>query len=177
MPGDLSRTVALETFVAESGERLLRAAIFMAGSREAGEDLLQSALERLFRHWRDVHDDPERYVRRTLVHLATDGWRRRAVWRGKQGLLRASTPVYHPDDTAGVDRRDELTGLLLRLPVRQRTAIVLRYLEGLTEIETADVMGCSVGTVKSATSRGLDRLREFTSPGCTPQDISSGGAS
>jgi RNA polymerase sigma-70 factor (sigma-E family) len=177
MPGDPSRAAELEGFVAEHGERLLRAAIFLAGSREAGEDLLQSALERLLRRWRDVRDDPERYVRRTLVHLAADGWRRRAVWRGKLGLLRATTPTYQPDGTAGVDRRDELVGLLLQLPVRQRTAIVLRYLEGLTETETADVMGCSVGTVKSAASRGLDRLRELSCAGCTPQDIGSGGAS
>jgi RNA polymerase sigma-70 factor (sigma-E family) len=176
MPGDPSRTAELEGFVAEHGERLLRAAIFLAGSRETGEDLLQSALERLFRRWRHVRDDPESYARRTLVHLATDGWRRREVWRGKLGLLRASTPAYQPDGTDGVDRRDEVVGLLRQLPIRQRTAIVLRYLECLTETETADVMGCSVGTVKSTTSRGLDRLRELSCVG-TPQDIGSEGAS
>lgn len=177
MPGHPSRTAELEAFAAEHGERLLRTAIFLAGSREAGEDLLQSALERLLRRWRDVRGDPERYVRRTLVHLAADGWRRRAVWRGKLGLLRATTSAYQPDDTVGVDRRDEVVGLLLQLPIRQRTAIVLRYLEGLTETETADVMGCTVGTVKSATSRGLDRLRELSSAGCTPQDIGLQGVS
>jgi RNA polymerase sigma-70 factor (sigma-E family) len=176
MPGDPSRTAELESFVAEHGERLLRVAIFLGGSREAGEDLLQSALERLFRRWRHVRDAPERYVRQTLVHLATDGWRRRAVWRGKLGLLHASTPAFQPDDTDEVDRRDEIVGLLLQLPVRQRTAIVLRYLECLTEGETAHVMGCSVGTVKSTTSRALDRLRELSFAG-TPQDIGSEGAS
>jgi RNA polymerase sigma-70 factor (sigma-E family) len=176
MPGDPLRTAELESFVAEHGERLLRVAIFLGGSREAGEDLLQSALERLFRRWRHVRDAPERYVRQTLVHLATDGWRRRAVCRRKLNLLHASTPAFQPDDTGGVDRRDEIVGLLLQLPVRQRTAIVLRYLECLTEGETADVMGCSVGTVKSTTSRALDRLRELSLAG-TPQDIGSQGAS
>lgn len=176
MPGDPSRTDELEGFVAEHGERLLRVAIFLAGNRDAGEDLLQSALERLFRRWRHVRDAPERYVRQTLVHLATDGWRRRAVLRGKLGLLHAATPMFQPDGTGDVDRRDEIVGLLLQLPIRQRTAIVLRYLECLTETETADVMGCSVGTVKSTTSRGLDRLRELSCVG-TPQDIRSEGAS
>lgn len=176
MPDDRSRSDELEDFVAERGERLLRAAIFLAGSREAGEDLLQTTLERLLRRWRDVRGDPEHYARRTLTHLAADGWRRRAVWRGKLGLLGASTPMQHPDDTAAVDRRDELVGMLAQLPIRQRTAIVLRYLESLTEAETADLMGCSVGTVKSATSRGLDRLRELSSDECTPHDICTEGA-
>jgi RNA polymerase sigma-70 factor (sigma-E family) len=177
MAGDPSRAAELEAFVAEHGERLLRAAIFLAGSRENGEDMLQNALERLLRHWRGVRDSPERYTRRTLVHLAADGWRRHAVGRGKLRLLRASTPAHQPDGTAEIDRRDEVVGLLQQLPVRQRTAIVLRYLEALTETETAELMGCSVGTVKSATSRGLDKLRELSCAGRSPQDIGSEGKS
>jgi RNA polymerase sigma-70 factor (sigma-E family) len=177
MPGDPSRAAELEAFVAEHGERLLRAAIFLAGNRESGEDMLQNALERLLRHWRSVRDNPERYIRRTLVHLAADGWRRRAIGRRKLGLLRASTPAYQPDGTADIDRRDEVVGLLQQLPVRQRTAIVLRYLEGLTETETAELMGCSVGTVKSATSRGLDKLRELSCASRSPQDIGAEGTS
>jgi RNA polymerase sigma-70 factor (sigma-E family) len=177
MPGDLNRTAELESFVAEHGERLLRAAIFLAGSREAGEDLLQAALERVLRRWRDVRQNPDSYTRQTLVHLAADGWRRRAVWRGKAGILRASGPVYQADGTAAVDSRDEVIGLLRQLPVRQRTAIVLRYLEDLTETEAAELMGCSVGTVKSATSRGLDRLRELSRTGPPARNASSRGAS
>ena len=177
MPGDPSRTAELEAFVAEYGERLLRAAIFLAGSRESGEDMLQNALERLLRHWRSVRGNPERYTRRILVHLAADGWRRHAVGRGKLGLLRASTPAYQPDGTADIDRRDEVVGLLQQLPVRQRTAIVLRYLEGMTEMETAELMGCSAGTVKSTTSRGLDRLRELSWASRSPQDTGSEGKS
>jgi DNA-directed RNA polymerase specialized sigma24 family protein len=66
----------LERFVAERGDRLLRTAALLAGSRADGEDLLQSALERLLRHWRRIDGDPENYVRRTLYNLAADGWRR-----------------------------------------------------------------------------------------------------
>ena len=66
----------LERFVAERGDRLLRTAVLLAGSRADGEDLLQSALERLLRRWRRIDGDPENYVRRTLYNLAADGWRR-----------------------------------------------------------------------------------------------------
>jgi Sigma-70 region 2 len=69
----------LERFVAERGDRLLRTAALLAGSRADGEDLLQSALERLLRNWRRIDGDPESYVRRTLYNLAADGWRRQAV--------------------------------------------------------------------------------------------------
>jgi RNA polymerase sigma-70 factor (sigma-E family) len=164
----------LELFLAERGERLLRTAILLAGSQEEGKDLLQAALERVFRHWRGLRGDPESYLRRTMVHLAADNWRRRTRWRGKLGLLNAAEPGHLPDPTTGVDRRDQLVRLLVQLPVRQRTAIVLRYWEDLTETETAVVMGCSVGSVKSATSRGLQRLRELSDPAQVPHNAGSG---
>jgi RNA polymerase sigma-70 factor (sigma-E family) len=162
MPVDRPDVAELESFLAERGERLLRTAILLSGSPEAGEDLLQAALERLLRRWRTIHGDPEGYLRRTLAHLAADGWRRHATWRGKLRLLRAAGTGYLPDATGDVDLRDQLVRLLTQLPPRQRTAIVLRYWEELSEAETASVMGCSVGTVKSATSRGLNRLRELS---------------
>jgi len=152
----------VEDFLAERGQRLLRTAIVLAGSRDAGEDLLQAALERLFRNWRKIRGDPEGYLRRTLAHLATDGWRRRGRWRTSLGLLRAADTGYQPDGTSNVDLRDQLVRILVQLPPRQRTAVVLRYWEELSEAETAEVMGCSVGAVKSATSRGLHRLRELS---------------
>lgn len=162
MPDEPPRVAELESFLAERAERLLRTAIVLAGSQDAGQDLLQAALERLFRNWRNIRGDPEGYLRRTMAHLAADGWRRHGRWIGKLGLLRATDPGYLPDGTAEVDLRDQLVRLLLQLPSRQRTAIVLRYWEELSEAETAEVMGCSVGTVKAATSRGLQRLRELS---------------
>jgi RNA polymerase sigma-70 factor (sigma-E family) len=169
MPGEPPHVAEVETFLAERGEQLLRTAIVLAGSRDAGEDLLQAALERLFRNWRKISGDPEGYLRRTLAHLATDGWRRNGRWRGKLGLLQATDAGYLPDGTSRVDHRDQLVRLLVQLPLRQRTAIVLRYWEELSEAETAEVMGCSVGTVKSATSRGLNRLRELSGIDYAPQ--------
>src|SRR5215472_1783615 len=83
---------ALERFVSERGERLLRTAALLAGSRDAGEDLLQSALERLLRNWRRIDGDPESYVRRTLYNLATDGWRRHRVQQRHAVLFEPAPP-------------------------------------------------------------------------------------
>jgi RNA polymerase sigma-70 factor (sigma-E family) len=147
----------LERFVAERGDRLLHTAALLAGSRADGEDLLQSALERLLRHWRRIAGDPENYVRRTLYNLAADGWRR--VRQRKAVLFEPAPPV---DPATAVDLRDAVVRVLMRLPPRQRAVLVLRYFEQLSEAETAEALGCSVGTVKSAAARGLVRLREMT---------------
>jgi RNA polymerase sigma-70 factor (sigma-E family) len=156
---DAEQPVAvLEELLAAKGEHLLRTAVLMTCSQDEGEDLLQAALERVFRKWRTVSGDPEGYLRRTMYHLAADGWRRQRAWRARVGLL--AHPGTQPDATDDIDRRDHLVRLLRELPPRQRTAIVLRYWEELTEAETAQAMGCSPGTVKSATSRGLQKLRE-----------------
>jgi RNA polymerase sigma-70 factor (sigma-E family) len=152
----------LERFLAEHGERLLRIAIALTGSRAEGEDLLQAALERLLPRWRTIAaDSAASYVRRTLYNLAADGWRRRGAWRRAFTLLRTQDPSSGTDAVAEVDLRDALVRLLVQLPPRQRAVIVLRYWEQLTEAETAALLGCSAGTVKSATSRGLQRLREL----------------
>ena len=153
----------LEELLAAKGEHLLRTAVLLAGSHDEGEDLLQAALERVFRRWRTIRGDPEGYLRRTLYHLAADGWRRKGAWRARMSLLRPLETL--PDGTDAVDRRDHLVRLLRELPPRQRTAIVLRYWEELTEAEAAQAMGCSPGTVKSATSRGMRRLRELSGLG------------
>jgi RNA polymerase sigma-70 factor (sigma-E family) len=157
------RVVAdLELFLAERGEALLRSAMLLAGGREAGEDLLQAALERLLRHWRKIEGDPEGYLRRTLYHLAADNWRQQQAWRKRLRLLQPGAGSAAVDGTAEVDLRDSLVRLLVQLPPRQRAVIVARYWEQLSEAESARVLGCSVGTVKSAASRGLRRLRELS---------------
>ena len=164
---DQQPVAVLEELIHARGERLLHAAVLLAGSHADGEDLLQAALERVFRHWRRIDGDPEAYLRRTLYHLAADGWRRKGALRARLGLL--ARPDAQPDETASVDQRDQLVRLLHALPPRQRTAIVLRYWEELSEAEAARLMGCSVGTVKASASRGLRRLRELSaSPGDTP---------
>jgi RNA polymerase sigma-70 factor (sigma-E family) len=159
------RVAALEEFLARRGGPLLRAAALLGGGPEAGEDLLQAALERMLRHWHRVDGDPEAYLRRTIYHLAADGWRRQRRWRERLPLLPSLDRGIVPDGSAQVDQRDELFRLLLQLPPGQRAAIVLRHWEDLSEAEAAQVLGCSPGTVRSAASRGLARLRELS---CQP---------
>jgi RNA polymerase sigma-70 factor (sigma-E family) len=155
------RTVAeLEQFLSGRADRLMRTAVLLAGSRDAGQDLLQTALERILGRWRRFDGDPEAYLRRTLCNLAADGFRRRGRLQRKLLLL---GPATEPpaDPIAGVDLRDALVRLMLQLPPRQRAVLVLRYWEQLSEAEAAAVLGWPEGTVKSATSRGLQRLREL----------------
>jgi len=168
-------TNELESFLAARGEPLLRTAKLLTGSREAAEDLLQAALERLLKNRHRITGDPEGYVRRTLYNLAADGWRRRNTSISGLRKLRAGTVA----DTAApagpelVDLRDALVRLMLQLPARQRTVIVLRYWEGHSEAEVAELLGCSVGNVKSTASRGMARLRELG--GTVTEDAESVG--
>jgi RNA polymerase sigma-70 factor (sigma-E family) len=157
------RVAGLERLVADRGEQLLGTAVLLAGSREAGEDLLQEGLMRLLRHWPQITGDPEGYLRRTLYNMAVDGWRRQRAWHERLRALQTGAISDAADFGAVVDLRDALVRLLLQLPPRQRSLIVLRYWEQLSEAEVAEVLGCSVGAVKSGTSRGLARLRELSS--------------
>jgi RNA polymerase sigma-70 factor (sigma-E family) len=151
----------LERLLAERGTQLMRVAIALAGGPEAGEDLLQAALERVLRKPRQVDRDTEGYLRQVLYNLAADGWRRRGRWRQRLPLLRVQASAQAADTADVVDLRDALVRLLRQLPPRQRAVIVLRYWEQRTEAETAALLGCSEGTVKSAASRGLRQLREL----------------
>jgi len=150
----------LEQLLADRGAQLMRAAVLLTGSQQDGEDLLQAALERLLRRGR-IEGSTEGYLRRTLYNLAADGWRRQGTWRRKLPVIRASQSPAEPDLTAVVDLRDALMRILHTLPSQQRAVIVLRYWEQLTQAETAAALGCSEGAVKSAASRGLQRMRDL----------------
>ncbi|MEV4131316.1 SigE family RNA polymerase sigma factor [Dactylosporangium sp. NPDC049742] len=134
---------------------LLRTAFLLTGSRHAAEDLLQSSLLKVMRHW-DRVDEPFAYVRRVMVNQRTSIWRR---------LRNAEVLTGEPPDRPGVDPSDQVLArrMLLEaldgLPARMRAVLVLRYWEDLTETETASLLGISVGSVKSQASRGLARLR------------------
>ena len=165
-PGDQ----AIERLLDERGEHLMRAAVALSGSRADGEDLFQAALERLLQNWNRIDTDPEGYLRRTLYNLAADGWRRRGRWRGRLAEFRSQARAAGTgtEDVAVVDLRDALVRLLQQLPPRQRAVVVLRYWEQRTEAETAELLGCTAGTVKSAAARGLRRLRELAGPEAEP---------
>jgi DNA-directed RNA polymerase specialized sigma24 family protein len=104
----------LESFLAERGGPLLRTAVLLTGSKEAGEDLLQAGLERLLRHRSAIVGDPEGYLRRTLYNLAADGWRRQRAWRRRLPLLQNESATAVADGTREVDTRDVLIRLLVR---------------------------------------------------------------
>ena len=161
---------AVERLLGERGQHLMCAAVALTGSRADGEDLLQAALERLLSNWRRVDTDLEGYLRRTLYNLAADGWRRRGRWRGRLAEFRSQARAAGTgtEDVAVVDLRDALVRLLQQLPPRQRAVVVLRYWEQRTEAETAELLGCTAGTVKSAAARGLRRLRELAGPEAEP---------
>jgi len=106
-------------------------------------------------------DNPEGYLRRTLVNALTD--ERRRWWRRHERSM-AEPPDRVRDEPAGGDLDEGLRGALRDLPPRMRAAVVFRYFYDLDVADTADALGCSVGTVKSQTARALDRLRHVLSP-------------
>lgn len=138
---------------------LLRTAYLLTGSTEAAADLVQNALLKMMRRWKEV-EDPVAYVRRVMVNDRTRLWHRIGSREVLTNIRPESTTRSRSPDTAdAVVARDELLRALGRLPVRMRAVLVLRYWEDLSEVDTAAMLGCSVGTVKSQAARGLTRLR------------------
>lgn len=136
---------------------LLHAAYLLTGDRDSAQDLVQTALAKTQVAWRRVHTSPDAYVRRAMVTTHTDWWRRQP-WRERSTAAIADRPAVE-DAHARVDDHDALLRALQDLPPRMRTILVLRYYLQHTEAECAEVLGCSLGTVKSTASRGLERLR------------------
>ncbi|MGW0661958.1 SigE family RNA polymerase sigma factor [Streptodolium elevatio] len=150
---------AFHEFVRSQWPRLVRTAYLMTGDYAEAEDVAQTALARAGAAWRRIQatERPDAYVRRILVNCNNNRFRRK-----RPALVLAERPpdAAGPDPTVRVDQRDALRVALLKLPPRQRAAVVLRYWEDLPEAEVAQAMGCSVGTVKSQAARGLAKLRE-----------------
>lgn len=147
-----------EVFVAARTPALLRTAFLLTGHPEAARDLLQDALVRMYGRWGRVREPHAReaYLRKVMATTAATQRRRR--WHDE-------TPTDHPaeqlgtDPYAAADDRHVVLDALRGLGPAHRAVLVLRYWEDLTEARTAQVLGCSVGTVKSRTSRALEQLR------------------
>jgi RNA polymerase sigma-70 factor (sigma-E family) len=148
------------SYVAARSPALLRTAYMLTGNRADAEDLLQTALAKTYLAWDRIREREavDGYVRRVMVNTQTSWWRRRKVDEYATGEL-PERPTGR-DGTADLDLHDALWTALSTLPKRQRAMVVLRYYEDLSEAETAEVMGVSVGTVKSTTSRALVKLRD-----------------
>lgn len=142
-----------DAFVAARSVALSRTAYLLTGDHHLAQDLVQAALLQAAKHWRRIHTSPEAYVRRAMYHQNISWWRRRRL---------TEIPLLAHDgaaDSADTDLRLTLDQALARLTPKQRTVLVLRFYEDLTEVETAKALGVSTGTVKSTTRQALGRLR------------------
>ncbi len=145
---------SFEEYVAARRAVLTRTAYLLTGNHHDAEDLVQGALVKAVAVWPRIQDNPEPYVRRILYHDNISRWRRRP---------RGEHLVAGPPEGSG-EERDDATRLTLadaldRLTPKQRTVLVLRFYEDLTEAQTAAAMGVGLGTVKSQTRHALGRLR------------------
>ena len=138
---------------------LLRTARTLMPNHADAEDLLQTALAKAYQAWDRIDDKRavEGYVRRTLINTRTSQWRRRRIDEYPTDQL--PEPPHTADPAERQALRDALWRAVRRLPPRQQAMVVLRYYEDLSEVQTAEIMGVSVGTVKSAVSRALAKLR------------------
>lgn len=154
--GKAMRHPDFDEFVAARSGRLLRTAYLLTRDHGLAEDLLQTALAKAWFSWTRIQGDPEPYLRKVLVNTYATWWRRR--WNGERPVdqLPEDSTADHAE-AAGVSQ--DLWTALGRLPRRQRAVVVLRFFEDLSEAETARVLECSSGTVKSQTSKALAKLR------------------
>jgi RNA polymerase sigma-70 factor (sigma-E family) len=154
--------VDFDAYVAERRPALLRWARAVAGEAHAAEDLLQDSLIRVLPRWESIREGgaADAYVRRTMTRQYIS-WQRRP-WR-RDEVASAWLPEPAGTRDAPIDPYDAglVWELVLALPARQRATVALRFYEQLSVAETAEVLGCSTGTVKSNTSRGLAALRRL----------------
>ncbi|SHK66254.1 SigE family RNA polymerase sigma factor [Actinacidiphila paucisporea] len=147
-------------YVQERRASLYATAYHLTGDRFAAEDLLQSALFSTYRAWDRISDKAAvgGYLRRTMTNLHISAWRRRKL--NEYPTEELPETVGDTDEMGGTELRAVLWQALARLPEQQRTMLVLRYYEGRTDPEIADILGISVGTVKSSIWRSLRRMRD-----------------
>ncbi|MDI3402669.1 SigE family RNA polymerase sigma factor [Streptomyces cavernicola] len=149
---------------------LLRTARSLTADPCDAEDLLQTALAKTYVAWERIEDHRalDGYVRRALLNTRTSQWRKRKLDEFACDELPEPDPLPLADPTEQQALRDAMWRAIMRLPARQRAMVVLRYYEDLSEAQTAEVLGVSVGTVKSAVSRALGKLRQDPELAPTP---------
>jgi RNA polymerase sigma-70 factor (sigma-E family) len=140
---------------------LVRLAYGLTGDRGLAEDLAQTTLANVYASWPKVSraSSPDAYTFRMLLNANNGRFRKRRVAERPAEAV-PEPEAGGPDPTDAVDERTVLMSALMELPPRQRATVLLRYFEDLSEAQTAEILGCSVGTVKSQTSSALARLRQ-----------------
>lgn len=150
----VTATENFDAFVMARSRKLLRTAYLLTSDHALAEDLVQTALAKAWFAWSRIEGgDPEPYVRKIMVNTYATWWRRR--WNGEQPT--DELPEYPAP--AQAEEPTDIWRALQRLPRRQRAVVVLRFYEDLSEAETARILGCSAGTVKSQTSKAFAKLR------------------
>ena len=165
--GDGEERESFPDFVTREQQSLLRLAFLLAGDRGHAEELVQTALMKTYRHWDRITErgEPSAYVRRALVTTHTS-WRRRASHREQLTGRLPDIATAEPADR--IDASEQLRRALSALPPRMRATVVLRYYEDLSELQTAQLMGCSESTVNTQAARGLARLRNALTTASVP---------
>ena len=150
----MSDEAAFTDFVLARAAALTRTAYLLTHDHQLAEDLVQTALFKTAKSWHRIEGDPEPYARRILYTENVSWWRRRRPAETLSAGYDAAAP-----SRADPDLQMSLERALSRLTLKQRTVLVLRYYEDLTEAETARVLGIGIGTVKSTHRRAIERLR------------------
>jgi RNA polymerase sigma-70 factor (sigma-E family) len=163
----VNRDEQFPAYVAAKRGQLVRTAAFLAsGDRFAAEDLVQTALMRLYLAWPRVRPDTvDAYARKALLNALIDD-RRRAFARHER--VHAQVPDAAINEQPAADTETAVFTALAALPPRMRAAVVLRHLDELSVAETAEALNCSEGTVKSQTARALAQLRAALGPELLP---------
>jgi RNA polymerase sigma-70 factor (sigma-E family) len=155
-----------EEYVAARSVFLHHTAWLLTGDHHRAEDLVQTALGKTWPRWSQIAVSGEgsydAYVRKVMITTYISWWRRRWTAESPTETLPETSTSSSDPALEGADRRRDLVAALALLPRGQRATLVLRYFHDLTEAQTAEALGCSIGTVKSQTSRALATLR--TSP-------------
>jgi RNA polymerase sigma-70 factor (sigma-E family) len=156
-------TRAFADFVALRSGALFRTAYLLVGDDGLAQDLVQEALVKTYQAWGRLREpaNAEAYARRVLVTTLISWRRRRSFHERPQDTLPDAATT---DPAEGVADHDAVWRELQSLPPRQRAALVLRFYEDLSDVESADILGCRVSTVRSQVSQGLRRLREHAQP-------------
>ena len=154
-----ARDVEFEQYMSARQPSLLRTAYLLTGDRHSAEDLVQTSLAKLYLSWDKVQRREllDGYVRRIMVNENNSLWRR--AWKRKEVATDTIPDLVGVDDRHDHGERSALWEFVQTLPRKQRAVVVLRYYEDLSEAEVADILGISVGTVKSQASRALAGLR------------------
>lgn len=158
-----------EFAAARSGE-LIRLAYVLTGEQHAAEDLLQGVLTKAAAHWGRIHSAPEAYVRKIMYREQVSWWRRRA--RRPETTMAVVPERSAETPGTSVEARLTLQDAIRALPAGRRAVLVLRYLEDLPEAQVAEILGCSVGTVRSQTHKAVAQLRTvLTDHGMTSTEV------